>query len=170
MVPTNISDNTLDYMASLHRGNRLPTWCWSHPDTGVTLTRGAAPSIDDTSEAPDPKYIYRQTPRDNVLTLLSSLSLSCSLSSSSVLSPSHLPPSLLHFLSPSLPLTLPSSFPPSLPPPSSYMYAVSMARNIDHQVENKRTATLDVTRSCGTIWDLRTAFSHMQDFCLPGNH
>ena len=163
MVPTNISDNTLDYMASLHRGNRLPTWCWSHPHTGVTLTRGAAPSIDDTSEAPDPKYIgkHHVIMYSHELTLLSSLSLSCSLC---------LPP-----LSLSLPLSLPPFFtsssplPPSLPP-SSYMYAVSMARNIDHQVENKRTATLDVTKSCGTIWDLRTAFSHMQDFCLPGNH
>ena len=51
---------------------------------------------------------------------------------------------------------------------SSYMYAVSMARHIDHQIENKRTATLDVTKACGTIWDLRTAFSHMRDLCLPG--
>lgn len=50
----------------------------------------------------------------------------------------------------------------------SYMYAVSMARNIDHQIENKGTATLDVTSCCGTIWDLRTAFSNMRDLSLPG--
>ena len=48
------------------------------------------------------------------------------------------------------------------------MYAISMARNIDHQIENKRTATIDITKACGTIWDLKTAFGHMRDFSLPG--
>ena len=56
VVPANSRDNTLDYVASLHHGNRLPVWCWSHPNTGVSLTRGGAPSIDDPSEAPDPRY------------------------------------------------------------------------------------------------------------------
>ena len=55
VVPSSARDNTLDYVASLHHGNRLPVWCWSHPNTGVSLTRGGAPSIDDQSEAPDPK-------------------------------------------------------------------------------------------------------------------
>ncbi|CAI7998415.1 Myotubularin-related protein 10-A [Geodia barretti] len=105
VVPANSRDNTLDYVASLHHGNRLPVWCWSHPNTGVSLTRGGAPSIDDPSEAPDP----------------------------------------------------------------SYMYAVSMARNIGHQIENKGTATLDITRTCGTVWDLRSAFSNMRDLSMPGS-
>ena len=48
------------------------------------------------------------------------------------------------------------------------MYAVSMARNIGHQIENKGTATLDITRTCGTVWDLRSAFSNMRDLSMPG--
>lgn len=43
-----------------------------------------------------------------------------------------------------------------------------MARHIDNQVENKRPATMDITKTCGTVWDLRTAFNHMQDLCMPG--
>ncbi|CAI7998419.1 Myotubularin-related protein 10-A [Geodia barretti] len=49
------------------------------------------------------------------------------------------------------------------------MYAVSMARNIGHQIENKGTATLDITRTCGTVWDLRSAFSNMRDLSMPGS-
>ena len=30
-------------------------WCWSHPRTGVSLTRGGALLVDDEGEAPDPK-------------------------------------------------------------------------------------------------------------------
>ena len=82
-------------------------------------------------------------------------------------------PPLLFQHSPS-PSTLPS--PPSLPPslslplhpPSSYMYAVSMARHINYQVENKRTESCDVTRRCGTVLDIRTAFYLMQELCMPG--
>lgn len=88
VCPTNISESMLVYAASLHMHNRLPVsfphvlyainavcgtvlcviylsgshviqvWCWSHPHTGVSLTRGALPVVEDPSEAPDPKYVH----------------------------------------------------------------------------------------------------------------
>ena len=88
VCPTNISESMLVYAASLHVHNRLPVsfphvlyatngvcgtvlcviylsgshviqvWCWSHPHTGVSLTRGALPVVEDQSEAPDPKYVH----------------------------------------------------------------------------------------------------------------
>ena len=88
VCPTNISESMLVYAASLHMHNRLPVsfphvlyatngvcgtvlcviylsgshviqvWCWSHPHTGVSLTRGALPVVEDQSEAPDPKYVH----------------------------------------------------------------------------------------------------------------
>lgn len=43
-----------------------------------------------------------------------------------------------------------------------------MARDIDNQVETKRPSTMDITKICGTVGDLRNAFNHMQDLCMPG--
>ncbi len=52
--PTSYSDLALENAAGLHVNNRPPVWCWSHPHTGVSLTRAAALAIEDTIEAPDP--------------------------------------------------------------------------------------------------------------------
>lgn len=35
---------------------RPQVWCWSHPHTGVSLTRGGVTVVDDETEAPDPRY------------------------------------------------------------------------------------------------------------------
>ena len=69
----------LEYAATLHIQNRLPVsgcglngvgvstsqllpllcqvWCWSHPQTGVNLTRASMPIVDEQDEAPDPGLV-----------------------------------------------------------------------------------------------------------------
>lgn len=105
VCPTTVSDNMLEYAASLHQRNRLPVWCWSHPHTGVSLTRGAVTEIDDESEAPDPNYVY----------------------------------------------------------------AIAMARHIDHQVESKKMQKYDIVKKCGTVKDVHTGFSKLQELCMPSS-
>jgi len=42
-----------------------------------------------------------------------------------------------------------------------------MARHIDHQVEGKRIQQYDITKLCGTVKDVHTGFSRMQEMSLP---
>jgi hypothetical protein len=104
VVPYNISDDTLEYVASLHRDNRLPVWVWSHPTSGVSLMRGSLPD-EDRLEAPDP----------------------------------------------------------------SYLYAVSMARHLDVQVENKQVINYKMHEWCpATVRDIHNSYSKLMDVCLSG--
>ena len=42
-----------------------------------------------------------------------------------------------------------------------------MARHIDHQVEGKRIQQYNITKLCGTVKDIHTGFSRMQEMSLP---
>ena len=172
VVPANSRDNTLDYVASLHHGNRLPVWCWSHPNTGVSLTRGGAPSIDDPSEAPDPKYSNCLLCITGALSQLLEKNAAdyrtkpfCVHTQAGLEALCQFKGTKLQFVALKRHNSLSVCLSVCV---SSYMYAVSMARNIGHQIENKGTATLDITRTCGTVWDLRSAFSNMRDLSMPG--
>ena len=172
VVPANSRDNTLDYVASLHHGNRLPVWCWSHPNTGVSLTRGGAPSIDDPSEAPDPRYSNCLLCITGALGQLLGKNAAdyrtkpfCVHTQAGLEALCQFKGTKLQFVALKRHNSLSVCLSVCV---SSYMYAVSMARNIGHQIENKGTATLDITRTCGTVWDLRSAFSNMRDLSMPG--
>lgn len=54
--PTSFPDALLESAASVHSNSRIPVWCWSHPRSGVSLTRGGNVLVDDEQEAPDPNY------------------------------------------------------------------------------------------------------------------
>ena len=43
-----------------------------------------------------------------------------------------------------------------------------MARHIDYQVENRKAVTYNVTKECGTVADVRTAFNRTQELCYAG--
>ena len=55
-------------------------------------------------------------------------------------------------------------------PSPSYLYAIAMARHIDHQVEGKRIQQFDITKLCGTVKDIHTGFSRMQEMSLPSEY
>ena len=53
--------------------------------------------------------------------------------------------------------------------PPSYLYAVSMARNLDVQVENKHVEQFDVNERCGfSVKDIQSGFTKLQELCQPG--
>ena len=52
---------------------------------------------------------------------------------------------------------------------SSHLYAVSMARNLDVQVENKHVENFDVNEKCGfSVKDIQSGFLKLQELCQPG--
>eukprot|EP00731_Ephydatia_muelleri_P016592 Em0009g1016a len=103
VCPTNITDTTLEYAATLHAQNRLPVWCWSHPQTGVNLTRASVSVAQEQDEAPDP----------------------------------------------------------------GLMYAITMARQIEKQVEARRIERFHINSHCGSVRDVAKAFSKLQELCMP---
>eukprot|EP00731_Ephydatia_muelleri_P016587 Em0009g1011a len=103
VCPTNITDTTLEYAATLHAQNRLPVWCWSHPQTGVNLTRASVSVAQEQDEAPDP----------------------------------------------------------------GLMYAITMARQIEKQVEARRIERFHINSHCGSLRDVAKAFSKLQELCMP---
>lgn len=51
------------------------------------------------------------------------------------------------------------------------MYAVSMARNLDVQVENKQVRRFRVAEWCSaTVKDIHNAYHKLQELCLSGTH
>ena len=53
----------------------------------------------------------------------------------------------------------------------SYMYAVSMARNLDVQVENKHVHYFDINSQCGfNAKDLQAAYLRVQELCTVGKY
>ncbi|XP_065836442.1 myotubularin-related protein 10-B-like [Oscarella lobularis] len=53
VCPVAVRDTDLFSAAVCHKHGRIPTWCWSHWETGVALLRGACRKINEKSSVAD---------------------------------------------------------------------------------------------------------------------